>query len=142
MTSEPPVLVLSDALMRDLLDAARAAGPREICGFIVHDDKAVQCLPVSNIATRSHDRFIMDPAEQIAVFRQIREQGQTLGAIYHSHPRGEARPSRHDIDGHGYPRIPALIIAPAARHGAVMQAWMMHTQPPQPLPITTTARFL
>jgi proteasome lid subunit RPN8/RPN11 len=53
----------------------------------------------------------MDPAELIAALRSLRESGDELAAIYHSHPRGPAEPSGRDIREAHYPDAAYLIVS-------------------------------
>jgi proteasome lid subunit RPN8/RPN11 len=53
-------------------------------------------------------RYFMNPGEQIRAFRDIRESGLEMLAIYHSHPSSDARPSEHDK---------AMALFPAAKPG-------------------------
>lgn len=124
-------LTLPSALGDALLDEARGAGAVEICGLIAAGEAhAPVRYPIANRAARAADRFDMDAADQIAAFKTIREAGQTLVAIYHSHPRGEAEPSIHDRRGHSYPEALALIVAPAAVRAARIRAWAMQASAP------------
>lgn len=117
-------LCLPTGLGRALLAEARAANGYEICGFIAADTSIYRRYAVTNRAARSSDRFAMDPADQIAAFKRMRQNSQTLRAIYHSHPAGEATPSIHDRQGHNYPETAALIMAPWAQAEAV-RAWRL-----------------
>ena len=81
-------------------------------------------MTIANRATRAADRFQMDIGQQIDAFRTTRCAGRLIVAIYHSHPVGEAVPSGHDRRGHGYPAIPAIIIAPGAE-ADVIRAWWL-----------------
>ncbi|KEZ79087.1 Mov34/MPN/PAD-1 family protein [Salinisphaera hydrothermalis] len=124
-------LILPRGLGDSLLDEARRAGTVEICGLIAASDgQAPVRYPIANRAARAADRFDMDAAGQIAAFKAMREAGETLLAIYHSHPHGEAEPSMHDRHGHSYPDALGLIIAPAAVRAAAIRAWAMQTGAP------------
>ena len=48
-------------------------------------------------ADRSTTHFMMVPAEQFAVIKEIRAEGLAMLAIYHSHPETPARLSQEDI---------------------------------------------
>lgn len=81
----------------------------------------VRFFPGTNLDA-SPSRFTMDPAEVIAALRQIREEGQVLGAIVHSHLRGPATPSATDLrEGH-YPEA-MMVIASFADQPVVLSAW-------------------
>ncbi len=72
------------------------------------------CYPLSNVAAQPAQRYLADPLELLRALRAMRQGGLNLGAIYHSHPRGRARPSPTDLDLARYP-VPYLI-ADVQRH--------------------------
>lgn len=99
-------------IVNQLLEQALNAPNAEICGLIASlDGKPNQCYPVSNVSTKPQSRFQLDPTQQVAAFRHIREHGQTLFAIYHSHPSTPATPSVADIEQMNYPDALTLIIS-------------------------------
>lgn len=97
-----------------LLEEAAQAGKIEICGFVAASGNTFVRYAILNRSPCPSQRFEMDPEEQIAAFRHIRNANQTLTAIYHSHPGGEATPSMLDRRGHSYPNAAALLLAPHA----------------------------
>jgi len=61
-----------------------------------------------------------DPEEQYRAMKEIADSGESLLAIYHSHPWGPAYPSKRDVNMAFYPESFYLIIslhktAPSAR---------------------------
>ena len=66
------------------------------------------CYPLSNVAAQPASRYLADPLELLRALRAMQRSGLNLGAIYHSHPRGRARPSPTDLDLARYP-VPYLI---------------------------------
>ena len=53
----------------------------------------------------------MDPHEQINAMSTIEQRGETLLAIYHSHPNTPARPSKRDLESATQSHIDYLIIS-------------------------------
>ncbi len=103
-------------IVNQILSHVQADEEREVCGLIAaRDGIPCRCHAISNIADRPAVRFVMDPAEQIAALRQMREAGETLFAIYHSHPGSPARPSRTDLQEAGYPDVLYLIVSLSTR---------------------------
>ncbi len=99
-------------LVNELLHQAQLGADCEVCGLIgAREDVPQHCYPVPNIAPEPQQRFIMDPKEQIDALRQMRERGEALFAIYHSHPTAPAAPSMMDLDEAGYPDALYLIIS-------------------------------
>lgn len=122
--NKPPPIRLPKRLAMALLADAEAAGDLEICGFIAETAGTFTRYAVANRAAQPAARFDMDPADQIAAFKRMRCAGQTLLAIYHSHPSGEATPSVHDRQGHSYPDVAALLLA-AQASGQCIRAWQL-----------------
>ena len=59
----------------------------------------------------SPSAYEMDPGKLIRAFRDLRNAGEQLVAIYHSHPHGPARPSKSDIERAYYPEAAHLIVS-------------------------------
>jgi proteasome lid subunit RPN8/RPN11 len=62
------------------------------------NDVPVQCYPIENVAAQPHNRFTLDPKQHIAAMKKMRENGEALFAIYHSHPSAPACPSTLDLE--------------------------------------------
>ena len=73
-------------------------------------NSAERFIPMKNVAASSSD-YEMDPAELIHVLRDLRNSGEQLIAIYHSHPQGPATPSTKDIERAYYPEAAHLIVS-------------------------------
>lgn len=43
-------------------------------------------------------RFQIDSTDQIRITNEIESRGEEIGAIFHSHPNSEARPSQTDVN--------------------------------------------
>jgi proteasome lid subunit RPN8/RPN11 len=99
-------------LATHLLGLAQKSPQQEICGLIgAVDGQPLTVYPINNIATNTARAFEMDPHEQIAAFKAIRAKGESLFAIYHSHPASPAIPSARDVAELGYPEAYQLIIS-------------------------------
>ncbi len=99
-------------LTTELLHLAQISPNNEICGLIaISDGQLTRCYPVANVATQPATRFELDPKQQIAVMARMRENGEDLFAIYHSHPSAPAEPSTSDIEMATYPNAVYLIIS-------------------------------
>ncbi len=110
MSPEP--VTLPRPLVNRLLTLAQASPEEEICGLIsAHAAHPDQIWPIRNIAEERGHLFQMDPAEQIAALRQMRERSEPLFAIYHSHPHAPAIPSARDRALAAYPEALYLIIS-------------------------------
>jgi len=109
-------LALPHALALSIRRAAQASPDEEVCGLIARDTSgSLRCQPMANGARDKAHAFEMDAREQIDALRGMRERGEQLMAIYHSHPNGPAQPSRTDIERHEYPDALCLIVSLANR---------------------------
>jgi proteasome lid subunit RPN8/RPN11 len=103
-------LVLSPGLLDQLIRYSKSAYPNEACGLLVGHGAADRFIPMKNIAAEA-DRYEMDPAELISTLRGLRDTGEELIAIFHSHPHGPAEPSKVDIERAYYPEAAHLIVS-------------------------------
>lgn len=103
---------LSRKLTTQLLHLAQSSPDTEVCGLIgAKDDEPSSCYPIENTASNPSTRFQLDAQQHIAAFKQMRDNGEELFAIYHSHPNAPAEPSATDIDMASYPEALYLIIS-------------------------------
>lgn len=107
------IVRLPRKLTNQLLHLAQISPEQEVCGLIGAnaDDQPINCYPIDNSADTPQNRFLLDPAQQIETMRRMRERGETLFAIYHSHPHAPALPSPTDIEQAAYPQALHLIIS-------------------------------
>ncbi len=103
---------LPRTLVNRLLTEAQHSPDTEVCGLIgAKDGEPRSVYPVTNVAREPGRLFAMDPREQIGAMRRMREGGETLFAIYHSHPHAPAEPSHADLEQAAYPDALYLIIS-------------------------------
>ena len=91
---------------------AQAASPDECCGLIGGADPVAGSLyKLNNIASNPLVTYEAAPEELFAAQRLMRERGEQLLAIYHSHPRAaEPSPSATDVRLAYYPEAIYLIV--------------------------------
>src|SRR5688572_23724931 len=96
----------------DIIAHARQADPIECCGLIGCEAKHAKSLyPLRNVAVNAHVAYEAAPEDLFAAQRQMRERGEQLLAIYHSHPRSaEPSPSETDVRLAYYPQAVYFII--------------------------------
>ena len=99
-------LVLAPGILEEISQHAKDEYPREGCGLITRS----RFIPMTNVA-QSAAEFEMDPAELVNTFRDLRNAGEEVVAIYHSHPHGPARPSGTDVRRAYYPDAAHLIVS-------------------------------
>ncbi|BBA35252.1 Mov34/MPN/PAD-1 family protein [Methylocaldum marinum] len=99
-------------LVNQLLRYAQTFPDVEICGLVgAKGGIPSHCYPVTNAAPTPDCRFQMEPREQIEAMRQMRERGEELFAIFHSHPAAPAELSAIDLEQAAYPDALYLIIS-------------------------------
>lgn len=90
---------ISRCVVEIIQRAAAEAAPREACGLLFgSDEEVVSCEPVENIAQNPERHFEIDPRALFAALRAERAGGAKLTGYWHSHPSGDADPSRADAD--------------------------------------------
>ncbi len=126
-------MTLPEHLREAMFDHARERPGEEICGLLGARAGALQSLyRVANVAADRARAFAMAPQGQIGALRAMREAGETLGGIYHSHPRGPPAPSAADLAQAAYPWVAYFIIALA--HDPPLAAWVFDGETFVPLP--------
>ena len=108
-----PLLQLRRELMDAMIAHARETAPEECCGLIggVSETRAVTLYRLRNVAPHPQSAYEAAPEDLFAAQRQMRERGEDLLAIYHSHPRAsDPSPSDTDVRLAYYPSAKYLII--------------------------------
>lgn len=110
MTSN--IVELPRTLVNRILTHAQQAPNNEVCGLIGKQDKCSPTLyPVNNVASDTRRLFQLDPKQQIDAMRNMRDKGEELFAIYHSHPHSAGIPSVTDLEQASYADALYLIIS-------------------------------
>ncbi|MCA1605359.1 MAG: M67 family metallopeptidase, partial [Acidobacteria bacterium] len=94
------MITLQSSQREQVFSSAREADPEECCGLIggTADGKAQSIYPLRNVAADKVISYEAAPEDLFASQRQMRERGEELLAIYHSHPRSaEPSPSETDV---------------------------------------------
>ena len=113
-----PTLVLSDALLQEMITYVDQHAPLEACGVLAGKAaRAEKMIGVLNQA-QSPVRFVMDPYEQLHAFDWIDSHGFDLVGIFHSHPTGPETVSPTDILEAAY----AVVHVVLSRAGMLWQA--------------------
>lgn len=103
---------LPRSLVNQILQHTLASPEREVCGLIgAKEETPYRWYAVANVATAPQVRFQMEPAGLVDALRQIRDNGETLFAIVHSHPHAPAEPSAIDLAEAAYPEALYLVIS-------------------------------
>jgi proteasome lid subunit RPN8/RPN11 len=90
-------ILLPNRLRQQIVEHALTSPDREVCGLVSGSESSLSAYyPVKNIAADPTVEFLMDPKEQVSAMKRIREAGETMAGIFHSHPGTPARPSTLD----------------------------------------------
>lgn len=137
-------LFLSLKLKKKLIEHSLAEKPLEACGILAgsmeKDNYQVTVYYPMNNTEKSAVSFFMDPKEQIAVFKTMREKGEELVGVFHSHPHSRAYPSAKDVSMAYYPESLYVILslenkepvirAFAITEGVIKEAEVKYSQEP------------
>jgi [CysO sulfur-carrier protein]-S-L-cysteine hydrolase len=103
-------LILPAHILEQVVQHAKNAYPNEACGFLLGRNAVDRFIPTKNVSL-GPDQYEIDPGVLIATLRALRETGESLLAIFHSHPHGPAEPSKTDIERAFYPESAHLIVS-------------------------------
>ena len=112
MASKTSETAIPRKIVQNLLHHAQQTPEQEVCGLISSLNKIpYRSYPIENTADKPETFFNLDPQQQIQAMAQMRENGEQLFAIYHSHPTAPAIPSNTDIEQANYPDALYIIIS-------------------------------
>jgi proteasome lid subunit RPN8/RPN11 len=105
------VVTLTRAIADEVVAHARAELPNEACGIVAgRDGVATRFMPARN-ADASPFRYSIDSQDLLRIVTDIDDAGEDLLAIYHSHTRSPAYPSRTDVELAFWPDAAYLIVS-------------------------------
>lgn len=130
-------ICLPRKLTNQLLHLAQISPEAEVCGLVGSDAAGVpvSCYPVDNSAQTPKTRFLLEPSQQIAAMKAMRDKNENLFAIYHSHPDAPAVPSATDIEQASYPEAVHLIISLNTKGVLEMRAFKIAEKAVEELPL-------
>lgn len=103
---------ITDTVRAALEEHALMSRPSECCGLLSGSNGLITAIhPLRNDADKPETRYFATPEELFAAMRRIREAGQALLGVYHSHPRTQAYPSASDVEMAFYPEAFYFIIS-------------------------------
>ncbi|MBA3768263.1 MAG: M67 family metallopeptidase, partial [Acidobacteria bacterium] len=111
------------AHVEEMYAHAREAAPQECCGLVggmIETGRAKNVYRLRNVASDPRVAYEAAPQELFAAQRSMRERGEQLLAIYHSHPRARAPvPSESDVRLAYYPAAIYFIIGLSGENAAL-----------------------
>jgi proteasome lid subunit RPN8/RPN11 len=119
------IITLWRAQVEEMYAHARASSPEECCGLVGGSGlRAASVYRLRNVAREPLTAYEAAPEELFAAQRRMRERGEQLLAIYHSHPRASApTPSERDVQLAFYPSAVYFIIGFEAGGACVLRAF-------------------
>jgi len=86
--------------LQNIIDQAKNEFPNECCGFLSgyksEEDIHIEKIWALTNIDKSSEHFSMDPKEQFAAVKDIRNEDMIVIGNYHSHPYSPSRPSEED----------------------------------------------
>ncbi len=105
-------LEIPPGVLADMIAHCRREAPRECCGLLGGVPPRVSSFhPLRNAAPSAETRYDADPRDLIDAVVDLRRRDAEILAIYHSHPRWEAVPSRTDLEENHYGAVPRIIVS-------------------------------
>jgi [CysO sulfur-carrier protein]-S-L-cysteine hydrolase len=134
LTRAAPVpLLIPRAILGAMIAHCLREDPLECCGLLCGVPPEVASIyPLRNVLA-SETRYAADPRDLIAVDRELRAGEAQILAIYHSHPRWAAVPSRTDLEQNYYGDLPRIIVSLLGERPEV-RAWRLDAVSYEELP--------
>ena len=113
------MIVIPAEQLRQIVDAAEAAYPREACGLLVGHQTPSGVVEVARVhaaanVSKRADRFEIDPRLWVDLARALGKGPLKVVGLYHSHPDGPAQPSATDLDAAWGEELVWVIVGVAA----------------------------
>jgi proteasome lid subunit RPN8/RPN11 len=108
-----PTIQLRREHVEAMIAHARETSPQECCGLIggISEIRAATLYRLRNVTQHPESAYEAAPEDLFTAQRQMRDRGEGLLAIYHSHPRSsDPSPSETDVRLAFYPSAKYLII--------------------------------
>jgi proteasome lid subunit RPN8/RPN11 len=124
-------VVISRALLDELIAHARVEAPNECCGMVavrVDGDQPARAARVHRAVNTAASplRFEVDGRELLRTIDEIEGEGRELGAIYHSHTRTAPYPSQTDINfAANWPGVEWIIVGLAGDEAPEVRSYLI-----------------
>jgi proteasome lid subunit RPN8/RPN11 len=122
-------LVIPDAVLRAMIEHARAELPIECCGLLAGRIEGQTGVVTQRFAVRndlaSPTDYASNPHDLLAAARATRAAGTEFLAIYHSHPRSDPVPSRKDLERNYWGDTVVHVIIGLAGDTPDVRAWWL-----------------
>ncbi|MBI5073994.1 MAG: M67 family metallopeptidase [Nitrospirae bacterium] len=103
-------LVISRELADQMVMHCKSCYPNEACGIVAGTgNRVTKVYPMPNTEP-SPVSYLMDPGEQFGLMKELRQEGLSMLAIFHSHPQSPAYPSAKDVSLAFYDDVVYVIV--------------------------------
>ena len=129
----PGPLEIPAATRDAMVDHCLREAPLEACGILGGAGRRVASFfPLRN-ELKDEARYRADPRELIAAVQALRARDEEILALYHSHPKTDAIPSRTDLRENYYGDVPRIIVSLAGPEPEV-RIWRLDPEAFEELP--------
>jgi proteasome lid subunit RPN8/RPN11 len=106
------MIYLSKEHFEEIIKHCQTEYPNEACGILAgKEGKIEKVYKMTNVSETPQLCYFMNPQEQLKVFKEIRQLGIEMVAIYHSHSKTDAYPSKKDCELAFYHEVSYVIIS-------------------------------
>lgn len=99
------LMEISEEVLRSIRMQIR---PKEACGILTVNLKV---YPITNVSAYP-DRFVMKKSEYVTIINRIKDSGEEVLAIYHTHPLTSPVASADDLEYFKKSQYDMLIVSP------------------------------
>jgi [CysO sulfur-carrier protein]-S-L-cysteine hydrolase len=132
-TSQARPLEIPRDLHDAMVDHCKRESPLECCGILGGISSRVRSFHPLRNELASETRYFADARELLAAHVALRECGEEILAIYHSHPRWQAAPSQTDLAENYYGPCPRIIVSLSGDSPEV-RVWQLEPDSCQEIP--------
>lgn len=99
-------MTIADTVTKLML-FAKLNPDKEVCGLL---DTEGDIYPVDNEAKEPQNCFVFNKRQYIQTLRDIKEREREVLCVYHTHPSGDATPSKADVEFAHRCQFPSLVV--------------------------------
>jgi proteasome lid subunit RPN8/RPN11 len=116
-------IILPKALFDRMIAHCRSEFPHEACGMFSGGDGVAEKIYEMPNVERSPVSYLVDPHAQFEAMKEMRQNGEKMVSIYHSHPQSPPYPSQKDIRLAYYTDAIYIIVGLGARERPEVRAY-------------------
>ena len=104
-------VVVPPSFLERMIEHAQTCHPLECCGVLGGRGSIITSVHFLRNDLESSSQFFANPKELINAVRKMRNSGEEMTGIFHSHPHSLPTPSERDRDENYYPGLFYFIIS-------------------------------